>query len=265
MKRLENKIALITGSARAIGKAIAECFVAEGAYVIISDILTDAGEKTAKQLGNAEFIYHDVSDEAEWQNVVDAVVAKHGHLDIVVNNAGVIGGEWGPQDPEHCSLELWDKVHEINLDGVFLGCKYAIKAMKDHGGAIVNIASRSGLVGVPGNAAYASSKAAIHNHTKSVALYCAEQGYGIRCNSVAPASILTPMWQKLLGDGAEGEAKLKALSAKIPMGHFGEPDDVANAVLYLASDEAKYVTGSEIVIDGGILAGTATSPNQTKK
>lgn len=263
MSRLSNKIALVTGSARAIGKAIAQRFVEEGAYVIITDLLDDAGEQTAKELGNAEFIHHDVSDESQWQYVFEQVLAKHGRLDILVNNAGVMGSEWGLQDPEHCSKEIWDRVHAINLDSCFLGCKYAIQTMKQHGGgAIVNIASRSGIVGVPANSAYASSKAAIRNHTKSVALYCAEQAYNIRCNSVAPASIMTPMWQKLLGEGDEGEQRLAELNEKIPLGRFGEPSDVANAVVYLASDEAQYVTGTEIIVDGGVLAGSASSPHK---
>ncbi len=263
MKRLDNKIAIITGAARAIGKAIAKEFVAQGAYVIITDLLDQEGETTAAELGHAEFIHQDVADEESWQQVIEQVLAKHGRLDILVNNAGVMGSEWGPQDPEHCSKAIWDKIHAINIDSVFLGCKFAISAMKQQGGVIVNIASRSGIVGVPANSAYASSKAAIRNHTKSVALYCAEQKYNIRCNSVAPASILTPMWQKLLGDGEQGQQQLKTLSEKIPLGHFGEPSDVANAVVYLASDESKYVTGTEIIIDGGILAGSATSPHKT--
>jgi NAD(P)-dependent dehydrogenase (short-subunit alcohol dehydrogenase family) len=260
MQRLENKIAIITGSARAIGKSIAECFVAEGAYVIVTDILDDVGTATANELGHAEFMHHDVSDENQWQAVIADVTAQHGRLDILVNNAGVMGSEWGLQDPEHCTKEIWNRVHAINLDSVFLGCKYAIQAMQPNGGAIVNVASRSGIVGVPANSAYASSKAAIRNHTKSVALYCAEQGYNIRCNSVAPANIMTPMWQALLGEGEQGEQRLAELSANIPLGYFGEPNDVAYAVAYLASDQAKYITGTEIIIDGGVLAGSASSP-----
>ncbi len=139
-----------------------------------------------------------------------------------------------------------------------LGCKYAIKLMKNNGGSIVNISSRSGLVGVANAVAYASSKAAVRNHTKSVALYCAEKGYKIRCNSVHPAAILTPMWDMILGIGQEREQIIKEIEASIPLKQFGMPMDVAYAILYLASDESKYVTGIELTIDGGILAGSET-------
>jgi len=143
-----------------------------------------------------------------------------------------------------------------------LGCKYGIKNMKAGDGAsIVNVSSRSGIVGIPQAVAYASSKAALRNHTKSVALYCAEKNYPIRCNSLHPAAILTPMWDAMLGEGEQREAAIDAISADIPMRKMGEPRDVAFAALYLASDESKYVTGIELNIDGGILAGSAAAPS----
>ncbi len=164
-------------------------------------------------------------------------------------------------DPENASLAEWHSVHRTNLDGTFLGCRYAIRAMKAKGdGSIINISSRSGLVGIPGAAAYASSKAAIRNHSKSVALYCAQQGWRIRCNSVHPAAVLTPMWEALIGDGPDREAKMAAMVADTPLRRFGTPQEVAAMVAYLAADESAYVTGSEFHIDGGLLAGSAASP-----
>jgi len=182
----------------------------------------------------------------------------------VVNNAGVTGLEnsAAPQDPENTSLEDWRQVHRVNLDGTFLGCRYAIKAMKTRkAGSIINISSRSGIVGIPLAAAYASSKAAIRNHSKSVALYCAQNNLNIRCNSIHPAAILTPMWEPMLGDGADREDRMRALVADTPAQRFGRPEEVAAIAVMLASDEASYITGSEIMIDGGLLAGSIASPN----
>ena len=146
-------------------------------------------------------------------------------------------------------------------DGTFLGCRYAIGAMKAKGsGSIINISSRSGLVGIPAAAAYASSKAAIRNHSKTVALYCAQQGWQIRCNSIHPAAILTPIWEPMLGDGPDREGKMAALVADTPLKRFGDPDEVAAIAVMLASDDATYITGSEFNIDGGLLAGSAAPP-----
>jgi 3(or 17)beta-hydroxysteroid dehydrogenase len=200
-----------------------------------------------------------VSREADWQALARAAPAA----DVVVNNAGVTGFENGfvAHDPEHASLEDWRAVHAVNLDGTFLGCRYAIAAMKAKGeGSIINISSRSGLVGIPMAAAYASSKAAIRNHTKSVALYCAQNGWKIRCNSIHPAAILTPMWEPMLGQGPDREARMAAFVADTPLKRFGRPQEVAAVAVMLASDEAGYVTGAEFNIDGGLLAGSAASP-----
>ena len=260
MNRLVGKTALITGAASGIGAAIAQAFVAEGAFVVISDINAEKGEAAVKALGDqGRFMRHDVTDEAQWAAVMAAIVSERGGLDILVNNAGITGTEGGhPHDPEHASLEDWRRVMAVNLDSVFLGCKHAIQAMRatGRGGSIINMSSRSGLVGVPKTAAYAASKAAIRNHSKTVALYCAEQNLGIRCNSLYPASIRTPMWDAMIDD-ADDE---KRLLAGMPLHRFGRPDEVAAVAILLASDEATYITGSEFNIDGGILAGTATSP-----
>jgi 3(or 17)beta-hydroxysteroid dehydrogenase len=256
--RVQDKTALITGGADGIGKAIATLLAKEGAQVIIADVNVELGEKTANELGGS-FISLDVSQETAWKEAMGII----GRLDILVNNAGIIGR--GIQDPEHATLEEWRKVHAINLDSVFLGCKHAIGAMKEHGGSIVNMSSRSGIVGVPGAAAYASTKAAVRNHTKSVALYCAQQGYNIRCNSVHPGSIMTAMWKGMLGEGEDYERNLAKFTKDTPMKRFGTPEEVAYAVLYLASDESSYTTGSELSVDGGILAGTITSPDTNIK
>ncbi len=264
MKRLEGKIALVTGAARGIGETIARAFVNEGAYVYLSDINDKLGADTAAKLGEyAKYIRLDVREEQDWASAKNCLIGAHGGIDIVVNNAGITGFEEGDliQDPENASLSAWRSVHETNLDGVFLGCKYAIKAMRPKKvGSIINISSRSGLVGIPGAAAYASSKAAVRNHTKSVALYCAEQGLQIRCNSIHPAAILTPMWEPMLGNGPDREARMTELVSDTPLRRFGLPEEVAALAVLLASDEATYITGTELNIDGGLLAGSSTSP-----
>ena len=203
--------------------------------------------------------------ETDWQAVMSRIEALHGGLHVVVNNAGITGFEDGfvAHDPEHAALSDWHAVHRTNLDGVFLGCKHAIRVMRRtrSAGSIVNISSRSGLVGIPGAAAYASSKAAVRNHTKTVALYCAEQGLPIRCNSIHPAAILTPMWEPMLGDGPDREARMREFVQDCPMRRFGRPDEVAAVAVMLASDEASYMTGAELNLDGGILAGAAAAPS----
>ena len=265
MLRLAEKNVLITGAAQGIGRAIAELYISEGANVILSDINDDAGKSLANSLGeNALYIHLDVAVESDWKNAAEFVQKQYGHLDILVNNAGITGflETTGPHNPENLDLASWHKVHNINLDGVALGCKYAIMLMKaSKSASIVNISSRSGIVGIPAAAAYASSKAAVRNHTKSGALYCAEQKYPIRCNSIHPGAILTPMWDMMLGEGEQRENGIKAIAADVPLGTMGEPLDVAYAALYLASNESKYVTGIELNIDGGILAGSAARPS----
>jgi NAD(P)-dependent dehydrogenase (short-subunit alcohol dehydrogenase family) len=258
MRRLEDKLCVVTGAARGIGHAIAERFHQEGARLVLTDIDEGAGMAAAEALG-ADFLLLDVREEEHW----DELARLHPACDVLVNNAGITGFEAGAtaHDPEHASLAEWHAVHSTNLDGTFLGCRYAIRAMKAKGdGSIVNISSRSGLVGIPGAAAYASSKAAIRNHSKSVALYCAQQGWRIRCNSVHPAAILTPMWEAMIGNGPDRESKMATMVADTPLRRFGTPQEVAAMVAYLAADESAYVTGSEFTIDGGLLAGSAVSP-----
>lgn len=262
--RLHGKIALVTGAARGIGAAIVRAFVAEDATVWITDIDGEAGAALANEMGgNTRCLLLDVGDEAQWESVMAAMLARDGRLDVLVNNAGITGFEdgGGPHDPEHASLAEWHRVHRVNLDGTFLGCRHAVRAMRAQGtGAIINMSSRSGLVGIPGAAAYASSKAAIRNHTKSVALWCAQQGMQVRCNSIHPAAILTGIWEPMLGDGPDREERMAALTSDTPLKRFGLPEEVAAMTVFLASDEATYVTGSEFDIDGGLLAGSAASP-----
>jgi len=261
MPRLASKTALVTGAARGIGEAIARAFAAEGAIVWCTDIRDDLGAAVADDIDGAVYRRLDVRENADWTRVVDELLAAHERLDILVNNAGVTGfeGAHAPQDPERVTLDAWRAVLATNLEGVLLGCRHAIRAMRPAAcGSIINIGSRSGVVGVPGACAYAASKAAVRNHTKSVALHCADEGLAIRCNVIQPAAILTPMWEPLLGDGADRAERMAAFVANCPLRRFGVPDEVAALAVHLAADESAYTTGAEFTIDGGALAGQAS-------
>lgn len=264
MSRLDGKVALVTGAARGIGGGIARAFAAEGATVWVTDLDADGAACAAREIGTAARpLRLDVRREEDWDKAGEAVTAEGGRLDVLVNNAGITGLEGSPvpADPEHTSLDDWRAVHATNLDGTFLGCRTAIRLMRSAGkGAIINVSSRSGLVGVPTAAAYASSKAAVRNHTKSVALWCAGEGLAIRCNSIHPAAILTPMWDPMLGEAPDREMRMAAFVADTPLQRFGTVEEVAAVAVLLASDEAAYMTGSEIVLDGGLLAGAALTP-----
>jgi NAD(P)-dependent dehydrogenase (short-subunit alcohol dehydrogenase family) len=266
MQRLKGKTALVTGAARGIGAAIARAFIDEGAFVYVTDINHERGRRLAIELGpSADYQPLDVRNEQAWGAAIRLLEAAGKRLDILVNNAGITGFEEGSvaHDPEHAVLEDWHAVHRTNLDGVFLGCKYAIAAMRPtRRGSIINISSRSGLIGIPSAAAYASSKAAVRNHTKTVALYCAEQGLDVRCNSIQPAAILTPMWEPMLGEGEGRAARMEAFVKETPLQRFGAPEEVAALAVLLAGDEATYITGAELNIDGGILAGSAVAPSR---
>lgn len=252
---MRGKSAIVTGGALGIGRACALKLAEEGAAVAVTDVDVGKGPLVVEEIrsrgGDAIFINHDVSDEAGWEHVVKLAVERYKKLDVLVNNAGVALAK----DVEHTTLAEWRSLMSINLDGVFLGTKHAILAMKAAGGgSIVNLSSIEGLVGDPNLAAYNASKGGVRLLTKSAALYCAKSGYNIRVNSVHPGYIWTPMVENFLksqGDVAQGR---KALDSLHPIGHVGEPDDIAYGVLYLASDEAKFVTGTELVIDGGYTA-----------
>ncbi len=264
MSRLAGKVALVTGAARGIGEAIARAFAEQGAEgVLVTDINDAGGRRAADRLGSP-YLRLDVREEADWTQVMAWMLRRWGRVDVVVNNAGITGFETGliAHDPESVALKDWHQVLRTNLDGVFLGCKHAIRAMRRAGtGSIINIASRSAMVGVPAAAAYAASKAAVRNHTKTVALYCAEQGLSVRCNAILPAEVLTPMWEPMLGKGPERAVRMAAIVADTPLKRFARPEEVAALAVLLASDEATYMTGSDLHIDGGLLAGTAASPS----
>ncbi|MFZ5609842.1 MAG: glucose 1-dehydrogenase [Pseudomonadota bacterium] len=256
MGRVSGKIAIVTGAASGIGKAIAGLLAREGADVVMTDLDARAGRAAAETMG-AIFMPQDVTDEARWQEVVAKVERRFGALHILVNNAG-IGDAQGGVSPEDTSLADWRRVQEVNVEGVFLGCKAAIPAMRRaSGGSIVNMSSIAALVATPFITAYGASKAAVRQLTMSVALHCAQTGSRIRCNSVHPGQVLTPMLEGLFhahgeSEGIGFEAAKAAFRARIPLGEFAVPEDIAHGVLYLASDEARHVTGAQLVIDGGM-------------
>lgn len=255
MNRVAGKVAIVTGAGLGIGRASAQMLAREGARVTVTDIKEAEGRSTAEDIieagGEAMFIRHDVSSEAEWEAVMSATLRRFGRLDVLVNNAGVALGA----DVETTTLEQWRALMAVNLDGVFLGARHAIAAMKKTGGgSIVNISSIEGLIGDPNLAAYNASKGGVRLFTKSAALHCAKSGYKVRVNSVHPGYIWTPMVEGYLAASPNPVAARTAVDALHPLGHIGEPDDIAYGVLYLASDESKFVTGSELVIDGGYTA-----------
>ncbi len=261
MQRMNGKLCVVTGAARGIGLAIVEAFLAEGARVVMTDIDLPVLATQARRLG-APHHRLDVAEEADWTALARAWPA----IDVLVNNAGIIGFENGaaPQDPLEGSLADWRRVMAVNLDGCFLGCRYALAAMAERGeGSIINLSSRSGLVGVPGAAAYAASKAGVRNHTKSVALYAAGRGWRVRCNSIHPGAILTPMWASMLGEGPGREARMGEFVADTPLHRFGRAEEVAALAVLLASDEAPYITGGEFTVDGGLTAGAAAPPGRS--
>lgn len=253
MDRLKGKVALVTGGAMGLGAAMALLLAREGAKLVVTDMRAAEGAEVVDQIekagGSAFFHHHDVSLEDDWLKAVDSTLEKFGQLDVVVNNAGIaITG-----NAEELPFADWRKLMSINLDGVFLGVKHSIRGMKQsrRPGSIINLSSIEGLVGDPDLVAYNASKGGVRLLTKSAALHCAKTGTGIRVNSIHPGFIWTPMVQSGPGDA---EARRKALIALHPVGHLGEPDDIAWGVVYLASDESKFMTGSELVIDGGYTA-----------
>jgi 3(or 17)beta-hydroxysteroid dehydrogenase len=251
--RLAGKAAFVTGAASGLGRAIAQRFAHEGARIALADIDESGGRAVAAEIGDAaRFIAHDVTSEASWLASLGQAVAAFGRLEIVVNNAGI--GTWGTI--EKTTLEAWRRVHAVNLDGVFLGCKHGIPHLRAAGGgSIINLSSVAGIIGTPTLAAYGSSKGGVRQLTKSVALYCAGRKDGIRCNSIHPTFIATPMVESMIADSKSPERTRAALAAQIPLGRVGEAEEVAALALYLASDESRFVTGAEFVIDGGLSAG----------
>jgi NAD(P)-dependent dehydrogenase (short-subunit alcohol dehydrogenase family) len=246
---------MITGAAMGLGKATAQLLAREGAKVALTDVNEKEGAVAANDIasagGEAIFLRHDVSREADWTDAIDHVVRRWGALSVLVNNAGLgIAGT-----AEDMTLEDWRRLMSVNLDGVFLGTKHAIRAMKrTGGGSIINLSSIEGLVGDPNLAAYNASKGGVRLFTKSAALHCARSKYNIRVNSIHPGYIWTPMVSTYLQGAGDVEAGRRELDKRHPLGHVGEPDDIAYGVLYLASEESKFMTGAELVIDGGYTA-----------
>jgi NAD(P)-dependent dehydrogenase (short-subunit alcohol dehydrogenase family) len=246
--RLKGKVALITGAAGGIGRASATLFEAQGARLALTDL--DVSSLAAFAERGALTLAQDVTDEARWREVVDATVARFGALDVVVNNAGIaIGG-----NIETATLADWRRQQQVNGESVFLGCREAVRVMKGRGGSIVNISSVAGIIGDAQSVAYCASKGAVRLTTKSVALYCARKGYGIRCNSVHPSFARTAMVEGFIEAARNPERVRAGLSAAAPMGRMGEPQEVAATILFLASDESSFTTGAEFVVDGGLTA-----------
>ena len=261
MGRVEGKVALVTGGASGIGAACAVALAREGAAVAITDLQDEKGRALAQQIvqtgGKARYFHHDVTSEEAWVGIITEVKGAFGRLDILVNNAGI---GISCADITTMSLEDFRRQQAVNVEGVFLGVKHGLGFMRQvgHGGSIVNISSVAGLKGSPTLAAYSATKGAVRLFSKAIALECAAAKDGVRVNSVHPGIIETPIWLGITDRGQGGAntpPDLDALSSMaVPMGVKGYPDDIAQGVVWLASEESRYVTGTELVIDGGLTS-----------
>lgn len=231
MGRVKGKVVLITGAASGLGKADALLLAREGAHVVVTDVNEEAGRQVASECGGV-FVRHDVTSEADWQRAVNMAIEKFGRLDVLVNNAGIVI----PADIETTTLEQYRLINAIHSEGAFLGCKYAVEAMKAGGGSIINIASIAAMRGTPEVLAYAAAKGAIRSLSQAVAVHCVNKGYPIRCNAILPGVMATPLVIAVVGENYPGA---------------GKPEDVANMVLFLASDDSRFVNGADFVIDNG--------------
>ena len=255
MGRVQDKVAIITGAASGLGFAAARMLLKEGAKVVLTDVnreVLDSMPDRLNDFSQSQFqtSFHDVTQEDSWIELINKTENDQGKINILVNSAGISLGA----DVVSTDFDIWKKVHHVNLDSVFLGCKYAVPIMGKYGhGSIINISSISGIVAGWNTAAYNSSKAGVRHLSKSVALFCAKKGYDVRCNSIHPAFVNTPILDPIKQAFGEAEAVAK-LSRQIPMNKIGDTDDVSYAILYLASDESKFMTGTEIVLDGGLSA-----------
>lgn len=250
MVKLPGKVALVTGGAAGIGRGIVEAFSAEGAQVVLTDINATAGEQTALDTG-ATFILQDVADAEAWAPVVASILARHGRLDIVVNNAGVISN----MSIEEVDIDTWNRVVGINMTGVMLGCKHAVDAMRKNPegscGSIINMGSTTSFQGLANDLAYTATKTALLGITKSVATWCAKAGLKIRCNSLHPGAIYTDILKSHI---EEDPAMFEVFSQMAPLGRMGTVGEVAKLAVFLASDDASFSTGGQFVADGGITA-----------
>jgi 3(or 17)beta-hydroxysteroid dehydrogenase len=260
MGRVSGKVAIVTGGASGIGAATVKLLASEGAAVVAADVNRELGEALVKEIGErAVFARHDVSDEASWQRLIRDTEQRFGKLDVLVNNAGIIA----VANVEETTLETWRRIQAVNSDGVFLGCKHAIPAMRRAGGgSIVNVSSLAALRGTPIYAAYSASKGAVRSLTKTVALHCRQQGDAIRCNSVHPGGVETPLMRSAVreGTGVDVAADPEAAAALRRSLDLMQPDEIAYMILYLASDESRYVNGEELAIDGGLSASYELTP-----
>jgi 3(or 17)beta-hydroxysteroid dehydrogenase len=251
--RVAGKVFIVTGAAAGIGLATTQVLLREGARaVVMTDVNTAKGAAESEALGErTRFLTHDVRREERWVEVISETVNAHGQLDGLVNNAGV----GSMKNIEEETLEQWRFVNAVNSEGVFLGCKHAVRAMKlTGGGSIVNLSSVAGLIGGPELPAYCASKGAVRLLTKSVALHCAQQKYDIRCNSVHPSFLQTAMVQQMIDMAPDSTRMRRALETTSPLGRLGEAEDAANMILFLLSDESRFLTGAEFVVDGGTTA-----------
>lgn len=249
--RLAGKVAIVTGAASGIGLATAGAMAEEGATVTLTDLDEVGGEAAARATGG-RFRRQNVVDEASWQALIAEVERDSGRLDILVNNAGT----GRPGNPETTALKDWKLVLGVNLDSVFLGCKYAIPAMaRAGGGAIVNIASGASVMASPDLVAYGASKAAVAQYTQSVAIHCGRMGYGIRCNAIAPGPTLTSLMRRSIETASDPQAAQANWLKNVALGRFAEPEEIARMAVFLASDEAAYVTGGLFPVDGGYSVG----------
>lgn len=247
MGRLDRKIALVTGGGSGLGKADCVQMAAEGAIVYVTDINEEAAKAVANAIGeNATALKHDVASEDDWKAVYSQIEQDHGRLDILVNNAGIVV----VADPEETTLDQFEKVMRVMCTGVFLGCKLGLPLLaKSESGSIINMSSTASHIGYPPFFAYSAAKGAVRSMSKSIAVHCQDKGYKVRCNTLHPSSIETPMVQ-----GAEGRAgeEHDIPTGVLPAGATGSPSDVANLVIYLSSDEARFLTGGEYIIDNGL-------------
>ncbi len=253
MTRFEDKVAIVTGAAGGVGEATATRLVEEGATVFLLDVQEELGAAVAQRIGG-QFRRHDITDESAWTALIAEIMDCHGRLDAIVNNAAILVH----QDVEHIVMSDWDRVMRINVTGTMLGCTAAIRAMKQNpggpSGSIVNVSSVAGFIAAPGSAAYTASKGAVRSFTKAVAVHCARQYCNIRCNSVHPGAVDTPIHAARLAAGDDVDAVKADMASFQPMGRMATSEEVAAGIVFLASSDASFITGTELVVDGGWLA-----------